>query len=166
MGFYIKAQDMYKKQINGLMYKAYSYNTSGSFYTFQLLFNKLQIKFACFKTILLINDGKKYKVSMANNISLKSIDTLESSKDFWDGTYLTQNSLTCFTNLSLLPFRQLFTINDNDDIDSLYIERYSVNNNNFINILSPLKNSKNTYKNILHLNNDVKFLTKYFSDTF
>ena len=136
-------------------------NKVNSLYSNKSFFKELENKYPNCKAVLLINYKNSFVLYSSYNVSEKTKKKLYSSKDFWNGTFSQKDSLIQITDECLLPYRQLFSSVDNDCIDTLFIERYSLNDVEYINLLSYSNVVYKNYDKIIRLNMDIKHLLPF-----
>ncbi|OJF75966.1 MAG: hypothetical protein BKP49_09085 [Treponema sp. CETP13] len=163
MGLFHKVNYLIYKDFGGFLNGAKRYSIQNPLYNNDVFFKKLGNKYSDCKAVLLINIKNSFSLFASFNVDKITEKKIVSSKDFWDGTFPFQNKLTEINSDELFQYRQLFGQTDNENFNKLFLERFFLNNNEYINLITCSDSSTINFDKIQRLNNDIKFLVKYLS---
>ena len=87
------------------------------------------------KVCILLSDENLFKMYFSYGFDSSSFQKSISTKDFWDGTVTTEEWIQA-SDEDIVPFRQLFSEDDNAEISLLHIKRFELNETSCIMIIA------------------------------
>ena len=93
------------------------------------------------KMCVLLPDENQFKMYLSYGFRLDSFQKAISTKDFWEGTLTTEDWIEA-TDEKLVPFRQLFSSDDNNEITILHLKKSLIKDTPVIIIIA--ENTKQT----------------------